>query len=228
MIPEPEQISPKQQKALNAYASLMVELRTRLDSIPILGQFEEQIHPRILVETGFLQLRFSCEIVALGCLVAHDDLKEVKAAKLQSAYQADYIISRLERLHADFFPVPHNVEILRTDPTGRNFYHYTPVSDGFMSKERLVNAYRRCGAVLHKGSLKALSKRQDDEQKLVDELHEYHSALVTLTGAHHIMTKDREWTFVCGIPASNEGDVRVLLAKAFAKNSQDRGDLLIA
>lgn len=205
----------------------MAELRIRLDSIPVFASLEAQVPSRVLVETGFLQLRLSCEIVALGCLVAHGDLQEVKAARLQTAYQADYIISRLQRLHSDFFPVPHTMEIVKTDSSGRNFYHYTPLTDGFMSKDKFVDAYRRFGSILHKGSLKALSKRSDDDQALFDELHEYHSLLVMLTAAHHIMTKGREWTIVCDIPEAAQGDVRVLVAKAFVQNSPDRNDLLI-
>lgn len=222
-----EQLTSDQLKSIELYGNLMFELRTRIDSIPKFANPDIDLPPPTRAEACFLQLRLLCEIIALGCLTAHGDLKEVKAARLQKAYEADFIIKRLERLHPDFFPVPHTVEVHPTPFVGRSAYHYTPKSDGFLTKDALLRLYRRTGGVLHRGSLKALTATPRDEAKMFDEIHAAHVGLIQLTSAHHLMTKDREVAIVCNIPAADEGDVHVAMAVAMHQNSLGRQDLLI-
>jgi hypothetical protein len=63
--------------------------------------------PKIIAfELCFLQLRMTCELIALGCLVAHGDLSAVKSKHLKKAYNPNEIIKELQRLHFDFYPVP--------------------------------------------------------------------------------------------------------------------------
>jgi hypothetical protein len=222
-----DQLTPEQQRALNDYANLMAELRTRIDSIPKFADPEISLPAPTRGEACFLQLRLVCEIVALGCLVAHGDLKEVKEARLQKAYEADFIIKRLERLHPDFFPVPHTVEVSQTPFAGRSAYHYTPRTDNFMTKDALLKLYRETGSVLHRGSLKALSLAPRNEEAMFDYIFDAHSKLINLTSGHHLMTRDRQIAIVCNIPALDEGDVHVALAIAMRQNSEGRDDLLI-
>jgi hypothetical protein len=43
-----------------------------------------------------------CELIAMGCLVAHGDLDH--ATKLRREWAADRIMEELEKLHPHFFP----------------------------------------------------------------------------------------------------------------------------
>jgi hypothetical protein len=62
----------------------------------------------LLREYGFLQLRMLCELIALGCLVAHGDIEETKAPVLQNEYKAGVIVKRLERLIRISIPLQGN------------------------------------------------------------------------------------------------------------------------
>jgi hypothetical protein len=86
--------------AFNTYCQLVGETRKRhavaksLVNGPI-------IDPQIIAEFCYLQLRKICELIALGCLIAHGDVKLVHTAKLLNEWNADRIISVLEKLHGN-------------------------------------------------------------------------------------------------------------------------------
>ncbi len=63
-------------RTLKLYLALMEEARVRLDAINHAFQNDAGLPPRMVRETCYLQLRFLCEIIALGCLVAHGDIKK--------------------------------------------------------------------------------------------------------------------------------------------------------
>jgi hypothetical protein len=45
-----------------------------------------------------------CELIALGCFVAHGDIEATKASSFQKAYKADDILKRLARLIRQIAP----------------------------------------------------------------------------------------------------------------------------
>ncbi len=98
-LPKP---SKSQQQALNLYAELMDEAKNRLSWI------EHAVNghtgfPAVLVrEFCYLQLRMLCELIALGCLVAHGDIEQ--STKLQKEWAANKILAQLAALHPSFYP----------------------------------------------------------------------------------------------------------------------------
>jgi hypothetical protein len=65
----------KQVEFARAYATLMDEARARLDAIPIIHSALGPFVPTYVVdESAYTQLRMVCEIIAIGCLVAHGDI----------------------------------------------------------------------------------------------------------------------------------------------------------
>jgi hypothetical protein len=97
----------------------------------------------IVRECCLLQLRMLCELIALGCLVAHGDIAETHSKRLRKEYSADAIMSEMTKLHAKFFPVPVQQQIdaaTRTD---------------------LCTLYARCGDGLHKGNAKKILDPMD-------------------------------------------------------------------
>jgi hypothetical protein len=134
-------------KPLNAYLGLMEEARDRLLAMDTALERRTGLPPGAIKEYCFLQLRMLCELIALGCLMAHGDLQ---TGKLKGKYEADKIIRGLQRLHPDFYPVA----AIRTDKGPRLY------EDGFLTKEELRKLYWRCGDVLHRGSFRAHSSKQ--------------------------------------------------------------------
>lgn len=220
-------LTVRQQKAINAYAVLMDEIRTRMDSIQTFADPKIALPAPTRAEACFLQVRMICEMIALGCLVAHDDMQEVKAARLQKAYEADFIVRALERLHPDFFPVPHTVKIRDNAFNEQAGLHYEPLTEGFLSKEKLVRIYRRAGAVLHRGSLQVTFSNPRDQNALLSEVEEAQTQIVGLLRAHHIMTRDRNHVLVCSIPDKEFGGVEVAIASALGRGSCGCPDLVI-
>ncbi|MGE3580605.1 MAG: hypothetical protein AB7J28_04280, partial [Hyphomonadaceae bacterium] len=63
---------------LNVYASLMEEIKYRHRALNLAAANKiEGLGPLLCEEFCYLQLRMICELLALGCLVAHDDIPAV-------------------------------------------------------------------------------------------------------------------------------------------------------
>ena len=89
--------------AAQVYTAIMEEAKFRALSINTLTVPGLALPVPLLRELGvFLLLRMLCELIALGCLVAHGDIKETKSATFQKAYNAGDIVKRLEKLHPTF------------------------------------------------------------------------------------------------------------------------------
>src|SRR5216683_4237681 len=99
----------RQLDAPELYAGLMEEAKARIALVVALidGKVTTEGTPLsapILREFGFLQLRLLCEVVALGCLIAHGDIKATQTSRVRKMWEADRIIAKLEDLHPDFYP----------------------------------------------------------------------------------------------------------------------------
>jgi len=88
--------------ALDDYSMLMEEAKYRLLAMDTALGGRTGLPKGAIREFCFLELRMLCELIALGCLTAHGDLK---TSKLKTSYEADRIIRSLQKLHPDFFPV---------------------------------------------------------------------------------------------------------------------------
>ena len=73
------------------YANLMDEAKTRIDSIEraISGQFN--LHPMLIQEFCYLQLRLLCEGIALGCVVSHGDITKINMKPLSKRDRFDWV-----------------------------------------------------------------------------------------------------------------------------------------
>jgi hypothetical protein len=137
--------TPKQRAALDLYCALMEEAKHRLACIDGAIDGRTGLPYQAVVEFCFLQLRMLCELIALGCLIAHGDVNP--GAKLRKAYAADEIIGLLEKLHPFFYP--HAMK-------SAGPYKIEAIKGGFLTKSELLNLYHRCGSMLHRGRLKTL------------------------------------------------------------------------
>ncbi len=141
---------------LKNYAYLMQSIKTRHAILVDVIQKKRDIPPWAIAELCQLQIRLICELFALACLVAHGDVKGANSARLTTAYQADFIIKSLEKLHPSFYPKP-----TRQMPQSTNsFIHLENIEDGYLTKKELLKSYHATGRFLHIGSLQDISKKQ--------------------------------------------------------------------
>jgi hypothetical protein len=198
------------QKTLELYHHLMIEVKARLLSINTLTNDQRGIPSPLVYEYGVLQIRMLCEIIGLACLVAHGDLVVRSKAGLKKAYAPNEIFIELEKLHDDFYPVP--MKPMKTQQ-GWHMDHYVGAS--FFLKSDVANVWARCGDVLHRGSLKKLLKPTNPIQNTFLDLQDWGQRIANLLNNHRIITLDRTQVIVCQLSDGSD-KVNVALGEALS------------
>jgi hypothetical protein len=165
---------------LKAYVGLMDEIKLRDEIVRTPTRLTPVLHPYVIYELSMLQIRMICELIALGCLVSHGDIPELKTVRVQKAYAADWIMRQLERLHSDFYPRPGPL----VDKGG--VPHIEPIKTGYLSKTEMIELYGICGRYLHRGSLRTVVLKKKVPSRDFDELQAWRNKIVALLNHHHI------------------------------------------
>ena len=92
--------------ASNFYADILNEINARIEILNMAINGRIDLPPPFIREISYLQLRMMCELLAIGCLVAHGDISDTKSNSIQKEFNAEKIINRLENLHPNFYPHP--------------------------------------------------------------------------------------------------------------------------
>ena len=101
-------MAAQERKILKDYSSLMNEVKLRLRTTHAFIHHQQDIPQGLLKECCYVQLRMVCELIALGCLIAHSGIKAAQSGYLKKACMtADKIVAELEKLHPNFFPCRH-------------------------------------------------------------------------------------------------------------------------
>jgi len=186
--------SHDQQAAMTAYANILDEARTRILGINTILSGTATLPPWLTAELGYVQLRMLCELVALGCLIAHGDIEETGSKKLQKDFSADHIINRLERLHPNFFPHPITCDF---SPAS---IHIERIESGFLTKAELLNLYHECGEHLHRGSLsKIFSPTNPKQPPQIQKVLDWGQKFSVLLSQHHIASITNRTHYLCFI-----------------------------
>jgi hypothetical protein len=142
-------MATKEQNTL--YANLMNEVKVRIDCINQAVQGKRGFPVPIVREFCYLQLRLLCELIALGCLVAHGDIKSLQSHKTGRAYSADEILKKLTELRPHFYPFA-----CRQTKNADGSMHLQGIDPSPLSKDDLLTLYGNTHRFLHRGSLKKL------------------------------------------------------------------------
>lgn len=203
-------LTQKMQTAMNLYAGIMAELKIRIRWLDYAAQGQTGMDARMVREFGFLQLRMCCELIALGCLVAHGDVKKTQSAKFRSAGNANDLMKELERLNPDCFP--HAV-VMRTLSPGSHHFDDRHESDHLTKAEFLRLYTRDCGSALHRGNIKNLLKPNQPIKRNFPELTGPAQKLIYLLECHKIALDGGYMQFICMLGNFDE-DVRVVIGEA--------------
>ena len=195
-------------KAAGVYTSIMEEAKFRALSINTLTGSQIALPPPLIREFCFLQLRMLCELIALGCLVAHGDIEETKT--LQKSYRAADIVKRLEKLHHNFYPVP------RKPIFSPGHLHMADYDGNFLTKDELLRLYGICGALLHKGNLRNLLNPQKPPSDYQDIQH-WGQNILNLLSFHTISRTGGNFHLVTALEAPQFGG-HVLVSVAESPN----------
>jgi hypothetical protein len=162
--------------AMDAYSKLMQEAKHRLLAMDTALGGKTGLPDGAIPEFCFLQLRMLCELIALGCLTAHGD---VVTGKLRGSYQADKIIRDLQELHPKFYPYAATEGETATELKEEGF-----------TKEELVKLYRRCGDVLHRGTVETVWSRGYADAADIEEIRTWKQKIEALLSHHAIFMAD--------------------------------------
>jgi hypothetical protein len=202
--------SRQQLDAMSAYTRLLDEAKVRLHGLSDAINGKTLLPEQLVGDFCYLELRMLCELVAIGCLVAHGDIQATTTSKLQKEYAADNIIKKLEQLHPNFYPRP-----VMVSPTAVG-HHIERVESDYLSKQELSSLYHQCGDHLHRGSLSkfrstAPKRYLAEREKLV----EWHRKFVILLASHHIASLSNLAHYLCFLSHKQaNGNAFVVLAQS--------------
>ena len=185
--------------AAGLYASIMEEAKLRVLSINTLTNSGLALPDLLLRECCFLQLRILCELIALGCLVAHGDIAEAKSAKLQSMWHAGDLVKKLENLHPNFYPSPRNLAF------SSGHVHLDDFDRDFLTRNELLTLYGKCGNALHRGNLQDLFGPKNQPPAGFQDIQEWGQKIVNLLSVHLISRISGDFHFVVVLEASQIG-----------------------
>jgi hypothetical protein len=198
--------------AANIYTSIMEEAKFRALGINTLTGPNLTLPIVLLRECCFLQLRMLCELIALGCLVAHGDIEETKAPALQKSYNAGDIIKSLEKLHPNFYPVP------RKPVFSPGHVHLEDYEGEFLTKDELLKLYGRCGDVLHRGSLRRMLDPRNLSSTDFQDIQRWGQKVLNLLSFHTISRIGGDFHLLAALEAPQVGG-KVLVSVAVLPKS---------
>ena len=132
---------------VSTYCNMMEELKRRTTVVYglLYGPYTTP-YPATNVECMVLQIRKILELIALGSLVAHRDEYSRQYAKFAEHWHAGRILRDLEKINPALYPKP-----VKEVPSkcGGVKNDLVDVTEEFLTKQQLVEAYDRCGEILH-------------------------------------------------------------------------------
>jgi hypothetical protein len=185
--------------AARVYTSIMGEAKFRALSINTITSSAVGLPVPLLREYGFLQLRMLCELIALGCLVAHGDIEETQGSAFQTEYKAGVIIKRLEKLHPNFYPSP------RKPIFSPGHVHLADYDREYLTKGELLGLYGRVGDVLHRGSLRELLDPKSEAPTDFRDIQDWGQKILNLLSVHLISRAGGDFHFVVALEAPQAG-----------------------
>ena len=203
----PHDPHPEQRPLRQLYCLLMEELKRRRNIIADVSKFN--LPQGIAIELCYLQLRMICELIALGCLAAHGDIPAARSGKMRKEYRPGTILSELERLHADFYPVPGR-QILGSNGAP---IRVERITEPYLTKSNLMTLWSECGKILHRGSMKDI-----DRPFVVDfnKIAEWDKQLLKLLSHHQIQLRDDRYQLWIIMQGKGNGRASVTLMEKTA------------
>ena len=155
----------------------------------------------LVTEVEFLCLQFRkiLELIALSSLVANKDEYSKQHKKFAEHYNARIILQDLERINPKFYPIP--TKQIQNNIDGKSFFNLKPVTHGFLTKEDFLNAYEKCGGMLHAENPYGKTR---DLEKIRNEFPKWFNKINILLNHHNIELSDGE-TMIIGLMNGGDG-----------------------
>lgn len=167
--------------AVREYLPLMHELVIRIELVAKACNGELNLPPVYAREYSYLQFRYMCELIALGCLQLHGDLPSAYNNKTQKEWNAEKIMKQLHNDNPHAFPQ----SVIRKKVGSKHDIQCNKKPNA-LTRDEFKDLYNECGEILHKGTIRKVSASflndQHDYQKIIN----WQSKLVDLMNEHFI------------------------------------------
>jgi hypothetical protein len=177
------------------YLHAMVEVKERMNVIG--GVLTLQLEPLFIQELCYLQLRYICELIAIGCLAAQGDYETQKAFK--ESHRPGEIFKALRKLYPDCFP--QAAERIITDK-GTHHHHHLDFGHkpGAYTEADVTKLWAKAGDCLHRGSLTKYLRTTFGKPPTLDSIQTHIKGLTQLLNTH-----------IIPIQKNPDEDVRILV-----------------
>ncbi|MDO8141477.1 MAG: hypothetical protein Q6358_08265 [Candidatus Brocadiales bacterium] len=167
--------------AVHGYLPLMHELATRIDLVAHACKGRLNLSPPYAREYTYLQFRYMCEIIALGCLQLHGDLPQAQKQSAKKEWNAEKIMKMLHGDYQHSFP-----QSVVRESTSQGWNIKADSKPNALTREEFKNLYIECGDVLHRGTIRSIQAsgffEDVDYQRVID----WQSKIVDLMNEHFI------------------------------------------
>ncbi len=164
------------------------------------------------VEFCILQIRKILELIALSALVSDHDVYNLQLNNIESMWNAKLIISDIERIHHNFYPQP--VLIDSNDKS-----NWKKREDEYMTKEKFVRVYERCGKFLHENPLKMTNSDIDNAYDTVwKEIGEWGQLIINLLYTHVVQLHNQTDLYYIVLGSDDERPCGNIFTSDFSEN----------
>lgn len=196
------------------YADCMTFIRYRLEVVDkFLSQRVTTGYEIPDLETICLQFRKVFELIAMSSLCANREKCYEVQQRFDKMWKASDIIKFVETLNPHFYPVPINRTFNDDTATGM----ITHISDGFLTRDDLVEAHGKCGNLLHADNpYRSQDSSVDEWRKNFGEWYQKTRILLKLHTTQ-LIDQDTQWWIVMRFGTNQP--VQVAVMQAIAKNN---------
>ena len=188
------------------YLEILDEIKIRLGALGGLFASPTSWPARLLQEFCYLQLRMICELIALGCMIAHGDIKKKNALR---AYEPRKIIDIMESFGSDFYPKGISISPYKES------FQIESRSDPQLSRDGLIKLWGLSGDYLHRGSAKKVIKESQVVFNLnLDPAVFWSNKIIALLENHVIATGEDKRHLLAGFK-NPDGKVFIIGIKSY-------------
>lgn len=174
------------------YLSCMEEIKKR--NRVIQGIIQKEWHAGFLASTAeclALQFRKTLELIALASLVANREKYAEQRENFRRDWNADRIMTVLEKVNPKFYPEPSSPEPSASDSIAD--YELKPLSM-YLTKDDYKILLDKCGDLLH--ATNPYDSKETEYKQFIDEAPVWLIKIMALLNHHHIYPLDAHLMFI--------------------------------
>lgn len=182
------------------YLNNMQEIKWRIEALDEI-RFEKKTTRFFQTNIDFcvVQIRKILELIALSALVSDADIYKNKLGKIETMWNARLILQDIERIHPEFYPQP-----ICQDSCDTN--HWIDIKDDYLTKDRFIKIYDKCGKMLHARSPFTDDKTKNEEyQQTWDSVPQWRSWIIALLNQHIVKLYNQNYLYYIAMKGSDTG-----------------------